>query len=898
MFPEPMIRMRLCPALAVFACAVPVLAADPKPGPEAIEFFEKKVRPVLAEECYSCHGPKKQSASLRLDRKADIVKGGENGPVVIPGEPDQSPMIQAVRQAGDLKMPPKKKLSAEAIEALARWVKIGAPYPDDAVATADPSKTHWAFQPVKDPPVPATKAVLEHPIDRFVEAKLDAKGLALAPEADRRTLIRRVTHDLTGLFPTPEEVDAFVADTSPNAYERLVDRLLDSPHYGEQQARHWMDLARYADTKGYVFTEDRNYPFAYTFRDWLIRSFNQDLPYDKFVLYQLAADRVVKDDKPNLAAMGFLTVGRRFLNNQPDIIDDRLDVTFRTFQGLTVTCARCHDHKYDPIPSKDYYSLYGVFASSQEPRDLPLIEAVKDTPEVKAFEAELKKREDAARDEYEKLKTDYTAKLKTPTAVAEYLRAAYDGRGKGGRGESAPLAAERKLIAVVLQSWINYLDGKKADPVFAPLFALGEIKDADFAAKGPDVLAKLAAKKDAKKVHPAVAVALAKKKPANFKQVCEAYAELFANPGDDKALATVLGPGGPLALNDRQLMRVFSVAEKQHIEKLRRLADEWKAKSPVAPARAMVMTEGTRTTPVVFLRGNPNNPGPQVARQFLGLIAGPNRKPFADGSGRLEMAKAIADPKNPLTARVMANRVWGHLFGQAIVRTPSDFGVRCDPPTHPELLDWLASRFVESGWSVKQLQRLIVTSRTYRQTSAASPELVKLDPENRLLGRMAHKRLTWEALRDNLLGAAGRIDPAVGGRSVDMFSAPFTTRRAVYGFIDRQNLPGTFRAFDMALPDTHAPQRFTTTVPQQALFLMNSPFVLEQAKALAARATDPDPARRIAALYRLAYSRAPTDDEVKLATEFVQAPAEDKGLTPWERLAQVLVMSNEFAFVD
>src|SRR5947209_4800903 len=326
--------MRFRSVLLAFACAGPCLAADPKPSAEAVEFFEKHVRPVLAEQCYSCHGEKKQSASLRLDRKADFLKGGDNGPVVVPGNPDKSPMIRAVRQSGELKMPPKTKLAAEAVEALTHWVKIGAPYPDDAVAAADPTKTHWAFQPVKDPPVPTTKVNLEKPLDRFVEAKLEAKGRTLAPEADKRTLIRRVTYDLTGLYPTPEEVEAFVADPSPTAYEKLVDRLLDSPHYGEHQARHWMDLARYADTKGYVFTEDRNYPFAYTFRDWLIRSFNQDLPYDQFALYQLAADKVVKEDKHHLAAMGFLTVGRRFLNNQPDIIDDRIDVTFRTFQGL------------------------------------------------------------------------------------------------------------------------------------------------------------------------------------------------------------------------------------------------------------------------------------------------------------------------------------------------------------------------------------------------------------------------------------------------------------------------------------------------------------------------------------------------------------------------------------
>jgi hypothetical protein len=890
--------MRLCAILAAIACALPAVAADPKPAPEAVEFFEAKVRPILAEQCYSCHGPKKQSASLRLDRKADLLKGGDNGPVVVPGNPDKSPLVQAVRQTGDLKMPPKKTLPPAAVEALAHWVKIGAPYPDDAVAAADPSKTHWAFQPVKDPAPPATKAAVEHPIDLFVQARLEAKGYSLAPVADKRTLIRRVTHDLTGLFPSPEEVEAFVADPSPNAYGRLVDRLLDSPHYGEQQARHWMDLARYADTKGYVFTEDRNYPFAYTFRDWLISSFNRDLPYDQFVLHQLAADRVVKGDKSNLAAMGFLTVGRRFLNNQNDIIDDRLDVTFRTFQGLTVTCARCHDHKYDPIPAKDYYSLYGVFASSQEPKDLPLIEEVKDTPEVKAFEAELKKREDAAREAAEKLKAEYEAKLKAPVTLAEYVRAAYDGRGKGGRGESAPLAAERKLIAVVLQSWINYLGGKKANPVFAPLFAFAEVPEAEFAKKGPDILTKVTAEKDAKKVHPVVAAALAKKKPASFKEVCEVYGDLLAKPNGDKALAAVLGAGGPLDLGDRQLMRVFTVAEKQNVERLRRQADEWKAKSPVAPARAMVMTEGTPTQPVVFLRGNPNNRGPQVPRQFLGLLAGPNRKPFADGSGRLEMARAIADPKNPLTARVMANRVWGHLFGQGIVRTPSDFGVRSDPPTHPELLDWLAARFVESGWSVKQLHRLIVTSHAYQQSSAGPVELVKADPENRLLGRMTRKRLTWEGLRDNLLVAAGRLDHSVGGRSVDVFKEPFVTRRAVYGFIDRQNLPGTFRSFDMALPDTHAPQRFTTTVPQQALFLMNAPFVMEQAKALAARANEADPAKRVAALYRLAYSRPATAEEMQLALEFVKAPAEGMGLTPWDQLAQVLLSANEFAFVD
>lgn len=883
-------RFRAC--IVATLCALPAFAADPKPNPAAVEFFESKVRPVLAEKCYSCHGEKKQSASLRLDSKAAFLKGSENGPIVVPGEPDKSPMVKAIRHSGEVKMPPKSPLAPAAVEAITAWVKLGAPYPDDAVAVADPSKSHWAFQPVKDREPPVTKTAAIHPIDRFVLAKLEAKNWSLSLKADRRALIRRVTYDLTGLLPAPEEVEAFVNDTSPTAYESLVNRLLDSPHYGEQQARHWMDLARYADTKGYVFEEDRNYPFAYTYRDWLIRSFNRDLPYDQFIQYQLAADRIVKDDKANLAAMGFLTVGRRFLNNQPDIIDDRLDVTFRTFQGLTLTCARCHDHKYDPIPSKDYYSLYGVFASSQEPRELPLIEPVKDTPEVRAFEEELKKREQAAKEAPEKLKAEYGKKLRSPEVVSQYLKAVRDAFGMG-RDRAAAIATERKLITIVLESWQQFLARRgKDDPIFRVFLGLGSIPEKEFGEKAPSVLAEALKVKP----HPAVASAFAKP-PASFQEVCEIYARFLTNPGDDKELAAILTSGGPLNLSDRQYMRVFSVPEQQNVRALRRKADEWKAKSPVAPPRAMVMTEGAISEPVVFLRGNVNMPGPRVPRQFPEVVAGKDRKPFKDGSGRLEMAKAIADAKNPLTPRVMVNRVWTHLFGQGLVRTPSDFGTRCDPPTHPELLDWLASRFVESGWSVKSLYRLIVLSETYQQSSISNAN--NDDPENRLLGSMTRKRLTFEGLRDGLLSTAGRLDPMIGSKSVDLFKPPYSNRRALYGFIDRQNLPGTFRSFDFALPDTHAPQRFTTTVPQQALFLMNSPFVIEQAKGLLARTLDGEPSNRIEDLYRLVFARKPTADEIALALSFVSAsPPEGTKMSAWEQLAQVLLLSNEFAFVD
>ena len=389
----------------VLACLPTCFAAD-APDSHAAEFFEKNVRPVLADHCLSCHGAEKPRGGLRLDSKAAFLKGADDGPIVVPGDPDKSNLIHAVRRDGDYKMPPppRAQLPPESIEALTTWVKMGAPWPD-GVALAAPKMSvdearerFWSFQPVRRPAVPVVKnaAWVKNPIDAFILAKLEAKGLAPSRPADRRTLIRRVSFDLIGLPPSPEEVEAFVSDPSPNAYEKVVDRLLASPRYGERWGRHWLDIARYSDTKGYVFTEERRYPYSYTYRDYVIRSFNEDLPYDQFIVQQLAADRLpLGEDKRPLAALGYLTLGRRFLNNAPDIIDDRIDVTMRGFQAMTVGCARCHDHKFDPIPQRDYYSLYGVFASSTEPKDLPVIGPSDDPAQAAAFGAELKKRQDA-----------------------------------------------------------------------------------------------------------------------------------------------------------------------------------------------------------------------------------------------------------------------------------------------------------------------------------------------------------------------------------------------------------------------------------------------------------------------------------------------------------------------
>jgi mono/diheme cytochrome c family protein len=909
--------MRFLATIAGMFSGVAALAADPAPNPQAVEFFEARVRPLLADSCFSCHGPDKQKGGLRLDSRAELLKGSESGPVVVPGEPDKSPMIKAVRYGGDVHMPPKGKLPAEKIEALTAWVKMGAPFPDAAQQSPSgkpqAATDHWAFKPVLDPAPPAVQHAerVVNPIDRFVLATLEAKGLSLSSPADKRTLIRRVYFDLIGLPPTADEVDAFVKDPSPDAYAKLIEKLLASPHYGERWGRYWLDLSRYADTKGYVFEEDRNYPYAYTYRDWVIRAFNDDMPYDQFIVRQLAADRLAGEDRRHLAAMGFLTLGRRFLNNVHDIADDRIDVTARTFMGLTVTCARCHDHKFDPIPQKDYYSLYGVFASSVEPKELPLIGEVPRTPELGAFEAELKKREAGVTEFVNKRHAELTAKLREPATIAAYLVAVRDSQGKPDE-QLRSFARDRDLSPAALGHWRMFLPeaAKQHPAIFGLLGDLAAISDGDFAAKPPPAIETALA---GKKLNSIVADALRGQKPTSFKEVAGIFGATFAKALDKNAaksadhdviVEVLTGTNGPLNWPVERAEQLFNRADRNKLRDLQKRVDAFRATNPAAPPRAMALNDSpTPLQPVVFLRGNPNNPGSAVPRQFLEVLSGPKRKPFTDGSGRLELARAIASKDNPLTARVLVNRVWLHHFGYGLVRTPSDFGTRSDPPTHPELLDWLAARFVQSGWSVKQLHRLMVMSQTYQQSSAVTAESLKLDPENRLLARMNRRRLDFEALRESLLATAGHLDETVGGRPVDLFKEPFTQRRSVYGFIDRQNLPGTLRSFDFASPDTHSPQRFTTTVPQQALFLMNSPFVVAQAKALLARteiAGMSDPAKRIEALYRLVHNRAPEPDEVNLALTFVEGPVEDKpgALSRWEELAQVLLSSNEFAFVD
>lgn len=945
-------------------CVVMTLrAAEPEADQAQLDFFEKQVRPVLVTHCLECHGEKKQESNLRLDSRAAVLKGGDVGPAAISGKPGESQLVLAVQRGGDLKMPPVAPLKAEEVAALAKWVEMGLPWPEKSavIRAEDAWKTHWAFQPVVQPslPVAAIRSLTSRPqtpVDPFILEKLAAAGLAPSENADRRTLLRRASFDLTGLPPTLDDVAAFQQDASSDAWERQIDRLLASPRYGERWARHWLDVARYADNKGYVFFEEKNYPWSYTYRDYVVRSFNEDKPYDQFVMEQLAADQLdLGSDQRPLTALGFLTIGAHFMGNVHDIADDRIDVITRGLMGLTVTCARCHDHKYDPIPQADYYALYGVLRSCNEPLVPPEFSPPPGSEEYEYFAAEL-----AARNaRLEKFVRGKHAALVggARTRVAEYLLTAQAERAKPSTEDFMLLADPGDLNPAMITRYRLYLEKteNRSHPVWLPWHLLASIPDTQFAAVAPQAIKAMA---DGNYVtgiklpvapHPMVIKVLVEKPPATLADVAARYGDLFMRieeewqaaikrcteqnlppPSEftdakEEALRQELygddvPANVPLTFGWGFLSLLPDRASQGEYQKLLKDVEQWLMTGTAAPPRAMVLLDGERYDPRIFLRGNPNRLGEPVPRQFV-AVAGRDRKPFSIGSGRLELARAVVATDNPLTARVFINRLWQHHFGAGLVRTPSDFGLRSEPPSHPELLDYLASRFMNDGWTVKRVQRWMVASATYRLSSKVSgygsagvpgnavdplsptpphprTPTPRLDPENRLLAHFPRRRLDFESMRDAVLSVAGELDSSLGGPPVNLLDGGLHRRRSLYAFLDRQDLPGLLSTFDFPSPNASSPQRDATTVPPQALYWMNGPFVAEATARLLARpeiAANADPQAKIVRLYETIFSRQPTTDEKELAAQFLGASPTAES---WLQFAQALLMTNEFVFVD
>ena len=757
--------------LAGFAATIAfgpgVSAAEPL-KPEDRDFFESRIRPLLVKRCFACHSSKAETieGGLRLDSRPAWQKGGDSGPAIVAGKPADSRLMRAVQYVDeDLAMPPDGVLPKAEIELFRQWIARGAPDPRSAIPPVAPAggidwergRAHWAFQPPLRPSPPEVRDTTwpQNAVDFFILARLETRQLHPVGPATSGTLIRRVTLDLTGLPPTVRDVDAFLADTRPGAWDQLIERLLASPAYGEKWGRHWLDVVRYADDQLRTEYYYRPLPHAWRYRDWVVDALNADLPYDQFIIHQLAGDLLPAEDRLDGAvAVGLLALGMMYQDDggtpdgvaiaKAETLDDRVDTVTRGFLALTVSCARCHDHKFDPIPTADYYSLAGVFNNTGYVDELVLVK---------------------------------------PTELTEF-----------------------EAIQSRISSLKNQLKAAKTD--------------------------------------------------------------------DNKS-------------------RIASIN--------RSLAKTYKTASLKFPRAHSVRDTGSDNMRIA-LRGNLRKPGPIAPRRFLKALAGDSPPPFTSGSGRLELARSIADPRNPLTARVIVNRLWQHHFGRGLVGTASNFGSLGERPTHPQLLDWLASRLVETGWSIKQVHREILRSATYRLAATSPPAHLAADPDNRLLWRMSRTRLDIESWRDAMLAVSGALDDTVGGPAVH--NLLLTPRRTIYAAVHRDiqtESDKLLRLFDFPNPRTGSGGRITTTIPQQQLFALNSPFVIARARELAAltAAGSPSPAERITRVLRLAVGRHPSPQELALGRAFL-GNAPDRGdngqLSPWEQYCQVLLGSNEFLF--
>jgi hypothetical protein len=883
-----------------------------------VEFFENKIRPVLVEHCYKCHSghANKQKGGLRLDSKGGMRTGGDSGPAIIPGKVKESILLQALRHEGDRHMPPKGKLADTVIADFEAWIAMGAPDPRDGkaglqTATIDWNKARrfWAFQtPVKHmPPVVHQSPGPRREIDAFLLAELERRGLKPVGPATKQVLIRRATFDLTGLPPTPEEIEAFLKDESIDAFARVVDRLLKSPHYGEHWGRYWLDVARYADDQALAFVTPS--PHAHRYRDWVIRAFNSDMPYDRFIRLQLAGDLLtepVSDYFDRLAGLGFQGLGAKYHRGSvaaqvmADELDDRIDTLSRGLLGLTVACARCHDHKYDPIPTRDYYSLaaaYNGAAWTEVPLAPPQAVA-----RFKAWQEETKQKQATLAKWVEE--RNRKAGRKALAEVDRYALTAW--RIHVMRRHKLPHASLSKenVHEYFLDRWLKVIeaDPGKAAPSLKPWLmtarqAATAAPPEGSAVRVPEELQRLTDELRAK-----VRSALGAWDGLQHRTAADPRRPSLSAEQQALLKALWLDASAPFSVSGKHVGPLLGSPELKEYEHLKAELDRLTKGGPPAPPMAHAVSGGGQAMPV-YLRGNVARHGEKAPPGFLRILeradlAQPARSQFT----RLDLARAIASPGNPLTARVIVNRVWHYHFGRGIVGTPSNFGQLGDQPTHPELLDTLAVRFMEAGWSVAWLHREIMLSAAYQRASAVDAHNLAEDPGNLTLWRMSPRRLDVESWRDGLLAVSGRLDRTLGGPSLDLNDAK-NVRRTVYAKVSRYVPSTMLTLFDFPDANVSSDRRAVTTVPQQQLFVLNSDFMAESARAFAARLArePPGDAERIVLAFRLAYGRSPSDEEQKLGLEFLRSatPARPADrLTAWEQYAQVLLAANEFAWIE
>jgi hypothetical protein len=913
--------------------------------PAPLELFEKNARPLFADKCQGCHNAKLKSGGLDFSSPEAMKEAASTGVFGKPSDPENSVIVQALRYESTVKMPPQGKLPAETIAALRDWVAAGAPIPATTPAAGnalagmgvrpvalrgvitDADKAFWSFKPISkaDPPTPKQAGWATSPLDRFILVNLEKNGLKPAPEADRTTLLRRATFDLTGLPPTENELQEFLADKSPTAYEKVIDRLLASPRYGERWGRHWLDVMRYADSTG--SDEDHRYPHAWRYRDYVVKAFNDDMPYNQFVREQLAGDILAADPNSGVGyrgviATGFLALGKKALAQKDlplkryDVVDDQIDVTAKAFMGLTVTCARCHDHKFDPIATKDYYQMAAIFASTLsyakgaegDPIQTPLAPAGK----FEAFRKQWKEFLDSEKSVSKILDFDKEAKKYRDgqeKQIAAFLQAAY--RVSAKKEPLPAVAAETKLDEKLLARWVSYLSDKNR-PELGKWGLTNDSDRAAIAAQYQEDFRRGAYQYDQD-------LSWWKQAEVNFPN-----AGKIAGPRpqpdrkkDPFFVATWID-NGPVSRSKDEFINALTPEKATEIRALLATTEAFAKNLPTEEIpMACAVKEGETMAQKIFVRGDYHNLGDPVAPTVPAILAlNAPAPPVSTKSGRLELANWIVDPRNPIPSRVMANRIWQGHFGDGIVRTPDNFGRLGERPNNPELLDYLARTFVDGGWSIKKMSRMIMLSATYKMSAVFNEETKAKDPENRMISRFPRQRLSIEEIRDAYLTMGGDLDLTMGGTldpgvgtdgetsaSRISMNPESTNRRSLYLPLRRSNLPTLYSLFDFGDATSPEGKRSATTVATQALFVMNSPLVIREAQTLANTVLkqEKQDRRRIEAIYLRVLDRRPDANEIDNSITYVQSLHRKWNdideAKAWASLCHALMASNEFMYV-